>query len=114
MSVKPLFAFKHGDVARGNWSWAVGADGGYRPPLHLASLNFHGCIAAGYDPEKLAPVMAEAPAMLEVLRALTGFAPTQSAEWFRNSLHGQHLADEAEQWERARTILARIDGEAQA
>lgn len=57
-----------------------------------------------------AAAIVEAPAMLAALRDLMAFAPKQSSEWFRNSLSGQHLAPEAELWECAAAILARIDG----
>jgi hypothetical protein len=68
---KQLFAYKHGDVARGDWQWAIGADAGdYRRPYCVAVTNFHGAIAAGHDPQKLAPILAAGPAMLAALKAL--------------------------------------------
>lgn len=107
MASKSLFAFKHGDVASGNWSWAIGAKADISArPLHLATLNFYGCNAAGHDCEKLAPIMAEAPAMLEALRQSTqalvdgyGYAPAEMGR----AMLVQIAAN--------RAILARIDGE---
>lgn len=57
----PLFPYKHGHVQSGNWQWAVGAKAhiGDRP-LCVATMNFHGTIAAGYDCEELAKQFAAA------------------------------------------------------
>lgn len=63
-----LYPHKFGDVQHGRWQWGIGSDSRYGGrPYCIATINFHGAIAAGYDPEKLAPIMAESPAMLECL-----------------------------------------------
>lgn len=67
-----LYAYKAGDIQSGNWSWAIGADSphGGKMPLCVATVNFHGAIAAGYDHEKLAPLFAAAPDLLAQLESL--------------------------------------------
>lgn len=59
---KPLFPYKHGDVPSGNWTWALGAQAphGSNRPLCVATINFHGAKAAGYDCEELAKTLAAA------------------------------------------------------
>jgi len=73
MKQKPLFPYKYGDVAHGRWDWAVGASARVpetQPTMCVAITNFHGCISAGYDPQKLAAMMAEAPVLIALLEAL--------------------------------------------
>ncbi len=68
---KSLFPYKLGDVARGNWKWAVGASSRIpemQPPLCVAVTNFYGANAAGYDCEIIVRLFAEAPAMRELLQ----------------------------------------------
>jgi hypothetical protein len=63
MTKKKLFAFKHGDLQSGNWTWALGAEnklGPDRLPYHVADINFHGAKAAGWDHEELAEALANA------------------------------------------------------
>jgi hypothetical protein len=70
-----LFRYQHGDVARGDWDWAVGSEnrlGAYRPPNCVAVTNFHGCMAAGHDPEALAALFAASPRLLEALEGAIG------------------------------------------
>jgi hypothetical protein len=58
---KALFAYKHGDVQSGNWTWAIGAKANIgERPLCVATLNFHGANAAGYDCEQLAKEIEQA------------------------------------------------------
>jgi hypothetical protein len=58
---RALFAYKHGDVQSGNWQWAVGAKASVgERPLCVATINFHGANAAGYDCEQLAAAIAKA------------------------------------------------------
>jgi hypothetical protein len=74
---KPLFAYKHGDLQSGNWTWAVGANANIGDrPLCVATINFHGANAAGYDCEELANMFAKAvPAMTQALDPLVELCP---------------------------------------
>ena len=86
-----LTAYKHGDVQRGNWSWAVGAATGLEDRhLCVAGTNFHGCRFAGYDSEQVANLFAAAPDLLD------------AATTFLSELDG---CDDFAAWEHAKQQL---------
>lgn len=71
---RPLYALKSGTPNSGLWDWAVAADNRLSDtrPLCIATINFHGAIAAGHDPEILAVWMAAAPELRAALKELHG------------------------------------------
>lgn len=57
---RKLFAHKHGDLQSGNWQWALAAEDNIgNRPLIVATFNFYGAVAAGYDPEILSQQLAD-------------------------------------------------------
>ena len=87
--------YKHGDIASGNWQWAVG----FPPPhefakhSHICSINSYALRRTQYDSEQVASLFAAAPDMLAALkyvRTLTSALPDDS-----DTDHAIHLIDDA-------------------